>query len=552
MRPMFAAGVLALTLSQAALAQTPPPPAAPAAAPPALTAEQWRADLRSMAEQMEGRHKNLFHSVTREQFAAAVADLDRRIPSLQRHQIIVGMMRIAAMVGDGHTNVSPLKDAAFQFRSLPLKFYLFDDGLFVRAAEPGHAALVGARVEAIGGVPVETALRRAAEISPRDNAIGPKLYQPIFLAMPPILHALGLAPTPDAAVLTLSRDGRRWTVAVPAGGVEPGWPPDTDVSLVTPPGWTDARRAPEPPLWLQAPLDYHRLVELPGALYAQLNMVADVKGETVAQFGARIRARAEANNPKAVIVDLRLNRGGNGDLRYGFVRELVRTEDADTRLFVLSARGTFSATQFILDDLDRYTDAVLLGEPASSKPNSYGDSYRNLLPNSGLTVRTSIRWHQIGSREQPWTYLDLAVPYRFADYAAGRDPVLQAALAYTPSPSLEETALAAAQAGGPEAVRRAFEAHLAAPPNRWADHERAVFRAADRLHREKHAPEAVALMQAAERAYPESADVALVLAQMAEAAGETALARRAAARSLQLDPDSRPARTLAERLGPPG
>ena len=42
---------------------------------------------------------------SRERFQAAVADLHARIPSLQRNQIIVGMMRIAAMVGDGHTRV---------------------------------------------------------------------------------------------------------------------------------------------------------------------------------------------------------------------------------------------------------------------------------------------------------------------------------------------------------------------------------------------------------------------------------------------------------------
>jgi hypothetical protein len=87
-----------------------------------------------MVDQMERRHMNLYHTVTREQFARAVAELDARIPALQRHEIIVGMMRIAAMVGDAHTNVSPLKDTKFEFRSAPLKLYLFEDGLYVRAA----------------------------------------------------------------------------------------------------------------------------------------------------------------------------------------------------------------------------------------------------------------------------------------------------------------------------------------------------------------------------------------------------------------------------------
>ena len=69
-------------------------------------------------------------------------------------------------------------------------------------------------------------------------------------------------------------------------------------------------------MWLKEPLDYHRLVELPGsrALYAQLNMVAHGKDQTLAEFGRVIRERAEASNPKAIILDLRLNHGGNGEL----------------------------------------------------------------------------------------------------------------------------------------------------------------------------------------------------------------------------------------------
>ena len=51
--------------------------------------DQWREDLRFMAEEMPKYHRNLFHTTTREQFESAVQRLDERIPSLTRHQIIV-------------------------------------------------------------------------------------------------------------------------------------------------------------------------------------------------------------------------------------------------------------------------------------------------------------------------------------------------------------------------------------------------------------------------------------------------------------------------------
>ena len=91
------------------------------------------------------------------------------------------------------------------------------------------------------------------------------------------------------------------------------------------------------------------------------------------QMAGRV-LRPHASKTRALILDLRLNHGGNGNLRTRLVRELIRAEDADTRLFVLTWRGTFSASQFILDDLDRLTDAVFVGEPASSKPSSSAKS----------------------------------------------------------------------------------------------------------------------------------------------------------------------------------
>ena len=124
-----------------------------------VEAEKWREDLSYMAREMEARHKNLFHTMTREQFESAVRKLHDRIPTLGRHQIIVEMARIVALVRDGHTNLAPTRDPKVGFRALPVKLYLFKDGLFIRTAERAHADLVGARVVKIGDVTVVGLLR---------------------------------------------------------------------------------------------------------------------------------------------------------------------------------------------------------------------------------------------------------------------------------------------------------------------------------------------------------------------------------------------------------
>jgi tetratricopeptide (TPR) repeat protein len=519
-----------------------------------VSASQWREDLAYMVGAMEARHADLYHSVDRGEFKDAVERLHARIPELQRHQVIVELMRLAAMVGDGHTNISPLKDPRLGFHELPVKLHWFDDGIHVRAAAPNHASLVGHRVEAVGDVTIEEAIERVARIVPHDNEMGLRFYAPIFIAMPEIQHALGLSDTPTRSRLTLVKGSRRLEVTLAAGEVPESWPPDTDISLVTPAGWVDSRQRPGP-LWLQAPLDYHRMVPLPehDALYVQLNMVTGTKQQSLDAFGAAILEQARATNPAVLVIDLRLNRGGNHDLRFPFIADMIKAEDHDTRLYILAGRGSFSATQRLLDDLANYSEAVLVGEPASSKPNSYGDSYKDTLPNSGIAFRTSMLWHQLDHRDLPWTPIDVTVPLTHADYAAGRDPVLEAALRQAVADDLPTELAAAAKQADAAMAAQAIDAYVRNPVNRYADWEQAFVGAILPLITPATLSHALAAAEEAAALLPASTRVLTILAFARFHAGNLDGARAAARRVVELDPNNRDVHPLlrGSRTGPP-
>ena len=178
-----------------------------------LTPEQWREDLRFFAANMPKMHKNLFHSMTREQFDAAVKRLDERIPTLADHEILVELMRIVALVGDGHTSVRLLQsiDSAY-----PLRLYLFKDGLYVRSAAPEYRDAVGARVLRVGNADAEQAMRAVSELTWRDNEMGIKALVPQLLVIPEILHALRLNSDLQKAEFVVEKDGRQQKFEVKA------------------------------------------------------------------------------------------------------------------------------------------------------------------------------------------------------------------------------------------------------------------------------------------------------------------------------------------------
>jgi hypothetical protein len=70
-----------------------------------VSSDAWREDLRYLARELPNQHANAFHTVSRETFAGEVARLDAGIPSMNGDEVLVGFMRVVALIGDGHTHL---------------------------------------------------------------------------------------------------------------------------------------------------------------------------------------------------------------------------------------------------------------------------------------------------------------------------------------------------------------------------------------------------------------------------------------------------------------
>lgn len=135
----------------------------------AQTTEQWRTDLKFLSQAIVNGHPDPFAKVDRKLFEEAVSSLDKKIPKLKRHQIIVEMARIMAMIKDGHSALGLIWDKNIAFRRIPLRFYLFSDGLFVQSATSEYEKLLGAKVVRIGKLSVDEALQRLRPIIHGEN-----------------------------------------------------------------------------------------------------------------------------------------------------------------------------------------------------------------------------------------------------------------------------------------------------------------------------------------------------------------------------------------------
>jgi len=398
---------------------------------PPEEARAWREDLHFMAHEMERTHKNLYHTIPREQFASRVEELNERIPDLERHEVIVELAKIVAAVGDGHTNIYPTRDAKIGFRTLPLAFTFFGDELYIRATHESQRSLLGARVLRIGDRDAAEAYSEVKQMIGRDNEQGARYWAPYLLAMPEVLHAFRITRTLDHVPLTLMTDHGRKEISLHTFAPVEIMSGDKVTLFNHRAGWIDVRDLsgkPDPP-WLRGAIDAFHFERLGSLLYVQINTVANTPEESLDHFATRLHDEIATAKPQKVVIDLRLNRGGDATLMVPLVRALIQSEriDRKDRLFAIIGPATFSAAQMLADALEEYTNITFVGEPSGSKGNAYGDSRKIALPNSGMTVRASIYywqdWHPQDTRDA--ILPQIPAPLTFEAYRNNVDPALE-------------------------------------------------------------------------------------------------------------------------------
>jgi tetratricopeptide (TPR) repeat protein len=407
--------------------------------PHATRDEGWRADLRFAAREIKRRAYAPFGVITETEFDAIVDRIDRAIPDLSDHQVIIELTKLVRHLNDGHARVRPPEHRQDLQQVIPLQVFLFEEGLFVTAVAPTHEDLLGAEVLAVGDHPVASVLEALEPVIALDNENGQlaKDGATTWFRNPSALNALGLIPEPDRIPLTVRRRSGETSTATIAAD-----PAHLESKLRQtfpyPHGW---RFLPETldtpvPLYLRnanLPFWFEYLPE-ERTVYFQFNQVRNTNGETLAEVGERIFSFIDANEVEKLVIDMRWNGGGNTFHELPLLRQIIANRKINRRgsLFVIIGRNTFSAAQNGANFLDFHSNAIFVGEPTGSSPIFIGETKYFELPWSKTIMNVAdLRW--VGTwpdDNRIWLPPTLYAPPTFAAYRENRDPALEAILDY--------------------------------------------------------------------------------------------------------------------------
>jgi tetratricopeptide (TPR) repeat protein len=381
--------------------------------------EGWVRDIEHLYQEVKRVNPDYRNRPFPAEFERRYSELKLNVPRLSDEEVFIGMGRMLAVLHQGHITLYAEADARNAIRLLPVRFYVFPEGIHIIAADEGFKHLIGSRVLSIGSLSAEEALRRVNQATSVDGDME-HLQVASRLAVTFILKGIGAIKTADSATLQIQgRSGAPQTLSLPAAPSS-----NFNATLPAPP------RVPTP-LFLAKLQQKHWEQSLPEreAVYVQVNGLVADQDETLPQFGERLWSVLEESAPKNLILDLRHNGGGSTQSYPQLLRTLVAfTRRSGNQLYVLIGRQTYSAAGNLVTDLERLADPVFVGEASSECCNLYGDATLVLLPYSRMRARvTALRW-QLSTPADRRREMSPEVPVQLTAkaYFAGEDPALEA------------------------------------------------------------------------------------------------------------------------------
>ena len=393
---------------------------------------EWEADLKFFAEKFSASGIQLTRGIASRgekdlsklypNFKADLDALDADLPHLSNSEIVLRLMRIVASANVVHNTVYMPTAMGF-FRRLPVSLFWFSDGLAVSEASKDYADIIGARVLRIGMMTPDEALAAVAPYISHENQAGLRTFAPDLLVRRAMLEHLNLLDANGRVPFTLQKPGGEpFVVAVSED--DPRVP---RLDLAT------ALHIAKP-LFAEQPRSYYwyRYLADTRTFYIQYNRC---QNEPKHPFGDFVRAAMEDADAKAadhlvsrVVIDLRLNGGGDSRVVHPLKMALSRRAKTLGPVYVLIGPYTFSSAEMAAIEFHDDLHATLVGSPTGERPNGYGDINFIKLPNSKLTISFSTKFFRLMKDDPPELAPDMLVPSTLTDVLNGRDAVLEAAI----------------------------------------------------------------------------------------------------------------------------
>jgi hypothetical protein len=383
-----------------------------------------------------------FDSAEKLKALQAIEQLRSEVPRLSDDAVRVRIARVAALANNAHTRLYILRNRT-EVRRMPIRAWWFGKELRVVRAAPEYARYLGCRIDRVGGHTASAAKAKVDDLFAGSPTW--RTYMSAYsLTSSDVLHGAGVIPDAGQVRYHFSgcpASGIASIAALPlaksAKPLESWW--DLAPQYAGPPDeWKQLLAGSTPPLYLSHPDRNYWFDDRSsdGTFYIQYNRAADAADEPLGAFAVRVATAITTNRPRAVVVDLRFNTGGNGTITPKLV-DAVNQAPASTPVYVITGRSTFSAGIVAAALLRQARPVKIVGEPVGDALEFWAEGGNIILPYSGLYVHFANGAHSLSPRPCPTKDYcddlsvaslqpDILAPPTWSSYVARHDPAMDA------------------------------------------------------------------------------------------------------------------------------
>jgi hypothetical protein len=391
--------------------------------PPPLPARdvRWQRDIAYLATKLPVLRMGGLGQATRQAWDAAARTLEAQVPRLADGQILVGMARMIAMIHDDETRIYFPQEPLYPFYS-----EWVGDGLYLLGTPPAYRGLLGSELLAIDGVPLSTVLGRVASTIDYEDPVLLRDDEAGAIVDAGLLNWLGITSSPSHAVFTVrTRSGRTENTQIRSSGAgQADWPPEWLM-------YTQSLDFVPLPLYQQDAASPYWLKVLPAqhAVYLKYNQC--LSGYGFQRLAEQALTLLEAHSDYRLIVDFRDNGGGDQE---PFLSSLItglkdNPQISPARIIGLVNQYTASSATGDAQAL-KQQGAALIGQTTAMSLDTWGNDATFTLPDSGIMIGYTTA--EINGSMIPWATPTVTVQPTLAQLMDGTDPVLAAALRYSP------------------------------------------------------------------------------------------------------------------------
>lgn len=391
-------------------------------------AELWRQDIDYLEKELSERHFNLFEKIDKENFHKALESIKQQLSNYSEATLALALQQVIVKAGDSHTNLTyyeKVKDGPI----FPIfEAYWFKEGIFITKTTGSNRVLLGKKLIAINDMPIQEVVDKLSTLFVADNEALIKKNIPTMLSSSTILSFLGITDQYQASftVKELGESPRKFNVRTIQQDQLFKYTllqcerDSIEFSLTNKKTWFWQRYFPEEAvLYIQ----YNKCDgrEVRKKYYKD----KDPTYPSFKAFAKKALKTMKKEQVKKLVFDMRFNGGGSSLQGTKLVNKIAKLKaiNGKKKIYVAIGRNTFSSAILNTLDFEKRTDAQLIGEATSGKPNHYGEIRSFKLPNSQFKIYYSTKYFKKVEKDLPTITPDTALEWSFDDYLKGKDPV---------------------------------------------------------------------------------------------------------------------------------